>query len=136
MTAWLDHDGYRPGSQVRVTLHGGQQGGWMRALLYDHNNNEIARASGPTGSGDDGFDWLVHFPVSLETVAPSLPGVYEWAVAWYGSYDSQVGEHIEVRIPLPMVVMDDMTAVPNDSDDLHDGAGQRSTTWGAIKALF
>jgi hypothetical protein len=130
MWVTLDQDVVPPGSRFRARLRGGQQGGWIRALLYDENGVEVARRSGPTGSGDDGQTWRVQFPVILETIAPTAPGAYTWEAAWYGSDDSQVGVHAEYRVPVFFIVETGVSAVPDD-----DFAAMPAT-WSGIKTLY
>lgn len=78
---------YRPGDTVRVTLSTPWSfPGWIRAVLYDEAMVEIARVSGPTGSGDDGVaDPTLYLPVVLTAPAPLTPGFYTWTVGWFGS---------------------------------------------------
>lgn len=79
---------YAPGETVAVTISGGYRSGWVRAVLYDQNMNELARSTGPNGMG--GGPGL---PVTLSAPAPTSAGTYQWNVAWYGNrFDmSQVG---------------------------------------------
>jgi hypothetical protein len=77
-----DASTYAPSETVKVTVNGGWQSGWVRVLLLDHNLIELARSSCPGGKG--GCTTSV-FPVTLTASAPSTPGTYTWAVAWYGN---------------------------------------------------
>lgn len=79
---------YSPGEAISVTISGGYRSGWVRAILYDQNMVELARSTGPSGTGGG-----AGLPVTLSGSAPTAPGTYSWKVAWYGnSYDlSQVG---------------------------------------------
>ncbi|MBK8231520.1 MAG: hypothetical protein IPK72_13255 [Candidatus Eisenbacteria bacterium] len=56
-----DKSSYQPGEAVVVTLTGGSQSGWIRGLLYDAQNTELDRKSGPTGTGDDSQGGAVTF---------------------------------------------------------------------------
>jgi hypothetical protein len=75
---------YAPGETVTVTITGGYKSGWIRAVLRDQNNVELARTSGPdSGIGSSGT-----YPVTLTAPAPATPGTYTWKVGWYGNqYD-------------------------------------------------
>jgi hypothetical protein len=75
---------YAPGETVTVTITGGYRNGWIRAVLRDQNNVELARTSGPdSGIGSSGT-----YPVTLSAPAPATPGTYTWKVGWYGNeYD-------------------------------------------------
>lgn len=72
LVAKTDKASYSVGDQVNVTVDGGYRGGWVRVVLIDHNNVEVARSSG-TG-----------FPVTLSAPAPD-GGTYTWSAAWYGN---------------------------------------------------
>jgi len=86
-----------PGEQFTVTFNGGSQSGWIRAILY-RNNVEVARSSGPNGVGGGSG-----FPITFTTTAPSSPGAYTYAAAWFGNmYDSNnltAANHGEERAP-------------------------------------
>jgi len=129
LTATADQDAYAPGSTVTVTLAGGSQSGWIRGLLYDEANNELDRASGPTGTGDDGQGSPVTFPVSLQARAPYAPGPYTWEAAWFGSVNAGGGNHLESRVPVAIMVSDDSVAVPEEDQS-------RASTWSRIRALY
>jgi len=76
LTAGTDKASYSAGEQVNVTVDGGYRSGWVRVVLLDQNNVEVARSSG-TG-----------FPVTLSAPAPD-GGTYTWSAAWYGNqYDA------------------------------------------------
>ena len=77
-----DANSYIPSQAVKVTITGGWQSGWVRVLLLDQDFNELARSSCPGGKG--GCTTSV-FPVTLTAPAPSSPGTYVWAAAWYGN---------------------------------------------------
>ncbi|GAB4343177.1 MAG: hypothetical protein Kow0099_21420 [Candidatus Abyssubacteria bacterium] len=103
LTASTDLPSYNPGQTVTVTFSGGHRQGWIRAILYDHNNVEVARVTGPTNMGDDGTgSQTLQFPVTFSAPAPTTPGSYTWTAAWFGSpYD--IGNfgtfpHIEERV--------------------------------------
>lgn len=76
---------YAPGETVSVTISGGSQSGWLRAILYDQNNKQVAISNG----NDSGMGHSTTFPATLSAPAPTLPGTYTWKAAWFGnSYDS------------------------------------------------
>ena len=76
---------YTPGETVSVTITGGSQSGWFRAILYDQNNNQVAISNG----NDSGMGHTTTYPAVLSAAAPTTPGTYTWKVAWFGnSYDS------------------------------------------------
>jgi MYXO-CTERM domain-containing protein len=80
-----DKTSYAPGSSVKVTVNGGYQSGWVRLVLFDQNLAELARSTCPGGTGGC---TTTAFPVTLTATAPTTPGTYIWAVAWYGhNYD-------------------------------------------------
>jgi hypothetical protein len=102
--AQADKASYYPQDPVIVTLgHYGGQPGWIRAALYDHNSIEVARASGPTGTGDDGQPDPVAFPVELHASAPPDTGDFVWTAAWYGCNDAG-SVHFEVTTPVTIRV--------------------------------
>jgi hypothetical protein len=90
MSATTDLTQYQPGQTVTVMFGGGTRGGWIGARLYNEYSVEVARSTGPTGTGDDGVsNPALAFPVVLTAAAPTTPGWYQWNVAWYGSpYDN------------------------------------------------
>ena len=76
---------YAPGETVSVTISGGSQSGWVRAILYDQNNTQVAISNG----NDSGMGNSTTFPATLSAPAPTTPGTYTWKAAWFGnSYDS------------------------------------------------
>jgi len=75
---------YAAGETVSVTIAGGYRTGWVRAVLLDQNQNELARS----GGNDSGMGSSTTFPAVLTAPAPVAPGTYSWKVAWYGNdYD-------------------------------------------------
>jgi hypothetical protein len=120
---------YSPGDPVIVTLRGGGRGGWIRGLLYDETNTEIFRATGPTGTGDDGQPGAVTFPVQLQGTAPMQPGEYTWEAAWYGNPNDGGPMHGEERTPVTFRVTG-QTAVGDQQP------GVLAKSWGWIKGLF
>ena len=118
---------YLPGEPVEVLFEGGSKPGWIRALLYDSEGNELDRRSGPTGSGDDARGVAepdsVAFPLQLLGRAPSLPGTYTWRAAYFGIFHIQNATHEEDWIPLTITVI--------DPDSLAD-----DPSWGEIKSLY
>ncbi len=127
LTAVADKTQYKCGETLAVTLDGGSKTGWIRAILYNQDGVEVARATGPTNTGDDGGTDIVAFPVTLVATAPVGKGVYTWQAAWWGSpYDvgnPTVNPHgPEVRVPV------EINAVgPSPVEN---------STWGRIKQLF
>ncbi|MBI5116108.1 putative metal-binding motif-containing protein [Candidatus Poribacteria bacterium] len=104
LTATTDLDRYRPGQTVTVTFSGGYRTGWIRAILYDHNMQEVDRVTGPTGMGDDGSGSPAQrYPVTLAAPAPSTPGFYTWSASWFGApFDKgnpTVQPHKEENVP-------------------------------------
>lgn len=82
-----DASTYSPGQTVNVTITGGYRTGWVRAVLYDENMNQLAVSTGPNGMGGGAA-----FPITLSAPAPTLAGSYTWNVAWYGNrYDASNG---------------------------------------------
>jgi hypothetical protein len=75
---------YAAGETVSVTIAGGYRNGWVRAVLLDQNQVELARSAG----NDSGMGSSTTFPAVLTAPAPVVPGTYTWKVAWYGNvYD-------------------------------------------------
>ena len=107
---------YNPGGPVVVTLSGGTEGGWFRALLYDQNNAEVARVDYAT------------FPVALSATVPAAPGDYVWRAAWYGNDDGS--GHLEVRRAVTIHVVQNPAGAPDDQPPARLG------TWGRIRSLF
>jgi hypothetical protein len=128
LLATADHTQYGPGDPVVVTLSGGSEGGWIRGLLYDQNNTEIDRRTGPTGTGDDGLGHPVTFPVTLHGTAPAESGDYTWQAAWFGNTGNGGDTHGELRAPVVIHVVQDPSAVPIPSFALR--------TWGRLKTIF
>ncbi len=129
ITAAADQPVYSPGSIVTITLNGGSEGGWVRGLLYDQQQVEIDRATGPTGTGDDNLPNPVTFPVTLAAPAPAQPGTYVWRAAWFGGATAGGGAHLEESANVTIVVEGEV-GVPDDVP------GDNLAAWGAIKALF
>jgi hypothetical protein len=89
LTAVADKVQYKCGEALAVTLDGGSEHGWIRAILYNQDGVEVARATGPTHAGDDSGTEMVELPVVLVATAPVGIGVYTWEAAWWGSpFDS------------------------------------------------
>jgi Glucodextranase, domain B len=91
-----DKSTYAPGEAVAVTISGGSQSGWFRAILYDQNNNQVAISNG----NDSGMGHTATYPAVLSAPAPAAAGTYTWKVAWFGnSFDSSnmnAGSHGQV----------------------------------------
>jgi hypothetical protein len=123
-----DRPSYLPGSPVTVTFSGGTEPGWIRALLYDSDGEELDRVTGPTGTGDDGTgpspaDSLI-IPVTLTAEAPSRSGAYTWRAAYYGVFSPQELTHLEIWAPVIVHVADP------------DRPSIVERRWAAIKDLF
>ncbi|MCA9729889.1 MAG: hypothetical protein KC729_19555, partial [Candidatus Eisenbacteria bacterium] len=105
LAAGTDRPVYAPGQLVRVTLSGGTKPGWIRGILYDDEANELDRATGPTGTGDDGSAAdSVGFPVTLSAPAPAEPGSHTWRAAYYGVFQLIDLTHDEEWTPVTVVV--------------------------------
>jgi P pilus assembly chaperone PapD len=86
ITGTTNKSSYAPGETVTVTINGGYRTGWLRAVLLDQAMGELARSSCPGGMGGC---TTTGYPATLTAPAPSTPGTYVWAVAWYGNkYDA------------------------------------------------
>lgn len=130
--ATADQPQYFPGAPVTVTLTGGTRTGWIRALLYDDHNVELARATGPTGTGDDGLGHPVAFPVALHATAPAQAGDYTWQAAWYGNLNDGGAAHGENRTTVVIHVVPNTAGMP----DPEPGPSLLAATWGWIKGQF
>ena len=73
---------YAPGETVTVSISGGYRDGWVRTILYDENNVEVDRSTGPAGLGG-GPEFFG--PIDLTAPAPTTPGTYTWTASWYGN---------------------------------------------------
>jgi hypothetical protein len=89
---------YAPGETVSVTVSGGGQNGWFRAILYDQNNRQVAISNGD----DSGMGNSATYPTTLSAPAPTTPGTYTWKAAWFGnSFDTNnmnANSHAEVAV--------------------------------------
>ena len=132
LIATADQPQYFPGAPVTVTLTGGTRTGWIRALLYDDHNAELARATGPTGTGDDSQGNPVVFPVALHATAPAQPGDVTWQAAWFGNLNDGGTAHGENRTPVVIHVVPNTAGVP----DPEPGPSLLAATWGWIKSRF
>jgi hypothetical protein len=96
LSAATDKTSYTAGETVTATLSGGSRDGWIRAILYDQNNVQIAISSG-NASGKGGS---TTFPAPLSASAPTTPGTYTWQMAYFGNQDGTgTGDvHSEVRV--------------------------------------
>lgn len=127
LSASADHATYYPGSPVTVTLNGGTEYGWIRAILYDQNNQELTRRSGPTGQGDDGQANAVEFPVQLQAPAPATPGDYVWKAAWFGNNNGS--GHMELGVNVTIHVIQNPADVTDDAPSVR-------RTWGRIRSQY
>jgi len=89
---------YAPGETVSVTVTGGSQSGWIRAILYNEKNQQVAIS----GGNDSGMGHATTYPAVLSAAAPTTPGTYTWKAAWFGnSFDSgnmTASSHGEVAV--------------------------------------
>ncbi len=127
MEARTAREFYLPGESVEVEFRGGNQPGWIRALLYGESGDEIDRRAGPTETGDDLRGRVdadsVAFPLVLHGVAPSEPGEYSWRAAYFGIFHVQDVTHDEEWTTVPLRVID-----PSEWTD--------PTSWGRIKSVY
>jgi len=96
LSAATNKTSYAPGEMVTATLSGGSESGWIRAVLYDQNNVQLAISSGnASGMGNS-----TTFPAPLSAAAPTTPGIYTWQMAYFGNQDGTgTGDvHSEVRV--------------------------------------
>ena len=96
---------FAPGENVIVTLRGGRTssatnstGGWVRGILY-RDNVEIARNAGTSVPGAPGPGSGNSLPITFTTAAPTTPGTYTYAAAWFGNTNNSGSTHAEVRAP-------------------------------------
>ena len=95
---------YAPGENVIVTLTGGRSsgatngvGGWIRAILYRTDasgTTSVVATSTGTGSPPRGGSG---FPITFTTPAPTAPGSYTYAAAWFGNSNDSGSTHGEQR---------------------------------------
>jgi hypothetical protein len=86
---------YAPGETVTVTLTSGStRSGWIKAILYDQSNSQIAASNGSAS----GMGGATTFPASLTAPAPTTPGTYTWKMAYYGNSANTGGTHGEVAV--------------------------------------
>lgn len=113
---WTDQAVYSAGETIQFSVTGGDQPGWVRVRITDQNGREVARATGPTGMGDDlDPNWTASVlpgPIVLTARAPYTPGEYAWKVGWFGN----------VAYPNPPEVLAGQTLVAHRSFvlDWHD----------------
>ncbi len=93
-----DKTSYAPGDTVSVTITGGSQSGWFRAILYDQSGTQVAISNG----NDSGMGHTTTYPATLSAPAPTTPGTYTWKVSWFGNiFDSSnmtAANHGEVSV--------------------------------------
>ncbi len=89
LTGATSKSSYAPGETVSVVVDAGYRSGWVRAVLYDQNLQELARSGGTVLPGFSAPCCGQGFPITLSAPAPTTPGSYTWWVAWYGNqFDS------------------------------------------------
>jgi len=108
LVAEPDKDLYSPGEEVRVTLSGGLQRGWVRARLTGASDVEVARRTGPTFSGNDGGPQIV-LPLELVGRAPGTAGDHAWSALYFGAEDGR--RHSEIPVDATIRVATTATAV-------------------------
>ena len=69
LNATTNKTSYAPGETVTATLTGGTRTGWIRAILYNQNNVQIAVSSGNAS----GMGGSTTFPAALSAPAPTTP---------------------------------------------------------------
>ena len=104
-SATVNKTTFAPGENVIVTLRGGRTssatngtGGWVRGILY-RDNVEIARSAGTVAPGNSGPSGGSGLPITFTTAAPTTPGPYTYAAAWFGNTGNNGSTHGEVRAP-------------------------------------
>jgi len=86
---------YAPGETVTVTLTtSSTRSGWIRAILYDQNNTQLAVSSGNAS----GMGGSTTFPAALTAPAPTTPGTYTWKMAYFGNSANSGDVHGEVVV--------------------------------------
>ncbi|HEU4382595.1 MAG TPA: choice-of-anchor D domain-containing protein [Anaeromyxobacteraceae bacterium] len=87
LSAVTDKTSYSPGEAMTVTVTGGYRNGWVRVILLDQNMAQIGIASCPGGEGGCTTSvFPITFPRPGATLtAPTTPGTYTFAAAWYGN---------------------------------------------------
>lgn len=85
---------YTPGETVSVTISGGDRSGWVRVILYDQTNTQIAVSSGNAS----GMGKSTTLPAVLSAPAPATAGTYTWKAAWYGNTANTGGTHGQVAV--------------------------------------
>ncbi len=91
ITGTTNKTSYAPGETVSVTINGGWQSGWIRAILYDQSMTELARSTGTVATGAIAPSGGPGYPVTLTAPAPATPGTYTWNVSWFGNYSYNPG---------------------------------------------
>jgi putative transposon-encoded protein len=85
---------YAPGETVSVTISGGSRSGWVRAILYDQSNTQVAISSGNAS----GMGHSTTLPAVLSAPAPATPGTYTWKAAWFGNSTNTGSTHGQVTV--------------------------------------
>ncbi|WP_306532534.1 hypothetical protein [Geobacter sp.] len=80
---------------MTVTLTSGStRSGWIKAILYDQSNTQIAVSNGNAS----GMGGSTTFPAALTAPAPATPGTYTWKMAYFGNSANNGSTHGEVAI--------------------------------------
>lgn len=94
--AVTDKPSYAAGETVTVTLSGGSKSGWIRAALYDENDNLLAESTG----NDSGMGGSTFFPAILSAPAPLTAGSHTWTMAYFGNDGSGARGHAEKPVTM------------------------------------
>jgi len=115
---------YAPGETITATLSGGSQAGWIRAILYDQTNTQVAMSSGnASGQGHS-----TSFPAHLSAPAPLTPGKYTWKMAWFGNNDGAGHVQVGVKTNAFTVKIPDTTKPTLTISALADGSNSNADT--------
>ncbi|MRR33405.1 hypothetical protein EG829_01735 [bacterium] len=85
---------YAPGETVSVTISGGERNGWVRAILYNQSNVQLAISTGNAS----GMGQSTTLPTVLSAPAPTTPGTYTWKAAWFGNTTNTGSTHGQVTV--------------------------------------
>ena len=139
-SATVNKTTFAPGENVIVTLRGGRTssatngtGGWVRGILY-RDNVEIARSAGTVAPGNIGPSGGSGLPITFTTAAPTTPGTYTYAAAWFGNTGNNGSTHGEVRAPAITITVQaavtNQTSCPRGDRQQVGRAGKRDHVHG------